>query len=703
MHLNNFFSGRKLGFLLVMALFFMCWNTAPAAEAVGITLEIDGKRVVTDPAPLIINDRTLVPVRVVSEKLGAQVEWREESRTVHIVKGNRSVLLRIDNRLVDYKEGETAYSLCDVPPQILNSRTFVPLRLVSNALGVAVSWDGTSRTVSIDSGITSELTPFFQVFLLNIKPGQVVSSAMELQVGFGDVPPEGSAEVRFQLLDPDTGKGPVIARGSNINGKYTWLPELSDRGPRVLAAGIYDTRGRFLAGHVIPVEMAVVPRVVLTGVANDQTVTGAVSLGAYLNFVAEYVKYEITNQTSGKTFITDEADPQGAYNWSPEMTDNGTAAIRAIAYDASGQAYYSPAVTVKVDVARRLELRGVSAGSVVEKPVTLWPFRNFPVTQVEYLLIAPQTGKEEVLATTGYAGHTWFPGPEKAGTWQLAVRVKDTVGKTYTSDPVYVTVPAAPRLLLQAVGPNQVLTGEVKLKSLSNVALSKIQYMLINPKTGAKKVIAGGSAADSEYSWTPQSTDSGSWNIQAVGSMASGGTVLSEAVPVKVYLGKIYQAQPIIEKSQFLDFVSGLAVESQAVTGMSAALQAAQAILETGWGQSTPVDKYTGLLSNNLFGIKGQGPAGSVISNTWEEYNGTTFRVDANFRAYKNPAQSWADHKSLLLNGSRYESFRAVMNNSTLGAWALKRAGYATDSKYALKLIDLIKRYDLKRLDETGI
>lgn len=115
------------------------------------------------------------------------------------------------------------------------------------------------------------------------------------------------------------------------------------------------------------------------------------------------------------------------------------------------------------------------------------------------------------------------------------------------------------------------------------------------------------------------------------------------------------------------------------------------------------MDKYIGRLSYNLFGIKGQGPTGSVTSNTWGEYNGNTFRADAAFRAYNNLAESWADHKELLLTADRYEPFKAMMNDSTRGAWALRRAGYATDSKYPLKLIEIIKRYDLHLLDEVGI
>jgi flagellum-specific peptidoglycan hydrolase FlgJ len=146
-----------------------------------------------------------------------------------------------------------------------------------------------------------------------------------------------------------------------------------------------------------------------------------------------------------------------------------------------------------------------------------------------------------------------------------------------------------------------------------------------------------------------------------------------------------------------------MAVESREKTGMSAALQTAQAILETGWGQSTPVDKYTGQISKNLFGIKGSGPAGSVTSNTWEEYNGVSYRIDAEFRAYNDPQESWADHKDLLLTRDRYSPFREVMHDSTQGAWALRRCGYATDSKYPLKLIDIIKRYGLEALDNAKI
>jgi flagellum-specific peptidoglycan hydrolase FlgJ len=80
-----------------------------------------------------------------------------------------------------------------------------------------------------------------------------------------------------------------------------------------------------------------------------------------------------------------------------------------------------------------------------------------------------------------------------------------------------------------------------------------------------------------------------------------------------------------------------------------------------------------------------------------------TYHVDADFRAYNNIDESWADHKRILLELSRYEPFRDVMYDSTQGAWAIRRAGYATDPKYPMKLINIIKKYDLEKLDEVGI
>ncbi|MCF8011548.1 MAG: glucosaminidase domain-containing protein [Clostridiales bacterium] len=680
---------------LITVMVVLACGASQGAAAKKTTLVIDGEKINSSPPPVIKNGRTLVPVRLVSETLGARVKWNQENKTVDITKDNSSIKLRINNRLVDYN---TTYGLSDVPPQIFDSRTFVPLRLVSNALGVSVGWDAASKTVYINSNKPADTEPFFDMKIQDINPGQVITESTGLQASF-----RGSAsEIRFLLLDPETGKGPIIARGNSITGIHQWVPDPFYEGSRILAAAVYDSQGNFLAGDVVSVKLNVKPQVTLEGLENHQQITGTASLKPGLNFVASYVKYEITNKDTGNVIVTRKADPQGTYSWAPQYWDNGNTSIRVKAYDRLGQAHYSPPVEVNVSVDKKLALKGVSSGAEIEKPVTLWLSKNFSVSQVEYYLTNPQTSKETTLKrASGYSSFSWFPAPEKAGTWQLAARVKDSAGTTFTTNPITVHVPEKSRLLLNSIGPNQVLSGQVELKSSANVPLNKIEYRLISPG-GDKKVIAGGSSPGKKYTWTPGNNDSGNWQIQAVGTTASR-VITSESIPVRVYTGKVYSSKPVIEKSKFLDFASELAQESQRKTGMSAALQTAQAILETGWGQHSPVDKYSGKTSYNLFGIKGQGPAGSVTSNTWEEYNGKVYHIDAEFRAYNDPKGSWADHKELLLNAKWYDQYRAVMHNSLNGAWALRRDGYATDSQYPLKLINIIEKQNLHRLDHVGI
>ncbi|MDX9872248.1 MAG: stalk domain-containing protein [Clostridia bacterium] len=691
----------RFGLIFLLLAGLLLTASLPVLAADGINLVIDGKRATSSPSPVIINDRTMVPVRLVSESLGATVEWKEETRSVHIAKGSRTGTLWVDNYLFSYADAQANYGLCDVPPMILDNRTFVPLRLVSNLLGVTINWDGNTRTVSIAAATPAAFTPFFDAALSSVPYGQTISGATDLRASAGSV--SGAAELRFFLLDPVTGEGKVVARGANTAGTYRWTPDPATAGPRILAAAFYNAQGAFLGGNALPVVMAVQPQASLLGVNSGQTVTGSVSLRPSLNFSPTYVKYEITNVNSGKVLTTEEMDPYGSYSWAPETMDNGSASLKVTAYDANGNAYDSAPVVVNVAVERKVELKGITSSYKGETPVTLWFSRNFLVSEVVYQLRNLQTGQIELLAPpAGSLSYWWFPLPEKAGQWEMVAQIKDTAGKSYTTAPIVFQLSGKPIVRVETVGPNEVLTGTVKLKALFNTYLSKIEFYLVNPKTGAKKLLAEGDPTQ-EYTWTPAAQDEGYWQIQAVGTQTAGGTVNSEAIPVRIYLGKTYSPVPIIAKDKFQDLVSGMAVSSQKKTGMSAALQAAQAILETGWGQSSPTDKYTGKVSHNMFGIKGSGPAGAVISNTWEEYNGNTFRVDAEFRAYQNPEQSWSDHKDLLLTRERYQPFRDVMHNSTEGAWALKRCGYATDSKYPIKLINIINQYGLAKLDEVKI
>lgn len=702
-NLLKIFRCRLIIALIMIFAFSLCIAPKSYAADSSVNLKIDGQVITGLPKPFIENSRTLVPIRIVSEQLGAEVKWNNDDRTVEIIKNSRSVLLRIDSNLIKYVvNGEKIYNLSDIAPHIIKDRTFVPLRLVSNALGVGISWDNDTRTVIVDSSQTSDVAPFFDMKITSVTEGQTITGITSLQSSFPNGLPAGASEIKYLLLNPETSKGYIIGRGKDLDAAYSWLPSFDDSGEKILVAAVYDVNGKLLSGDSVSVQLNLVPEVALTGIVENQIIVeDKVPLNAYLNFSASYVKYEMINIDNGAVYISPELDPKGAFNMIPVMEDNGNMSVRVIAYDSSGNSYPSQPVHVIVNVARKLSLGGVAAGKIIDGPVTLSTFRNFEVSETEYAFIDTQTGEECSLYKSGYGSYSWFPGPEMNGSKQMFVRVKDTAGNVYASAPVPVTVSCSPSLLVQGIGPGQVITGTVSLKSSSNVTLDSIKYTLINSKTGAKKVIAGGINVD--YSFTPVASDEGQCSIMAEGYYGGNKVIVTEKIPVTIYLKPTYKAQPIIEKSKFLGMASEISKVEMKKTGMSAALQTAQAILETGWGQSVPVDKYNGQFSNNLFGVKGTGSAGSVISNTWEEYNGVSYRIDAKFRAYNNIKESWEDHNALLLTAERYGIYRDVMHDSTQGAWALRRAGYATDSKYPMKLMEIIKLYNLKELDKVGI
>lgn len=133
-------------------------------------------------------------------------------------------------------------------------------------------------------------------------------------------------------------------------------------------------------------------------------------------------------------------------------------------------------------------------------------------------------------------------------------------------------------------------------------------------------------------------------------------------------------------------------------TGVLASVTVAQAILESGWGQST----LASAPYYNLFGIKqGTGWQGSIVNmNTSEYVNGKWVTVLAPFRSYRSQMASFQDHTNFLLANSRYAA-NGVINAKNYVAMAngLQAAGYATAPTYASTLISLVERYNLQSLD----
>jgi hypothetical protein len=123
-----------------------------------LTIQLDGKNVATDVAPYIdANSRTMVPVRFISEALGAEVGWDANSQTVTVTKGPTVIKLTIGSRQIITNGIATTM---DTAAIVKDGRTFVPVRYIAEALGLTVSWDGATKTVFLTtSGVASTPTP----------------------------------------------------------------------------------------------------------------------------------------------------------------------------------------------------------------------------------------------------------------------------------------------------------------------------------------------------------------------------------------------------------------------------------------------------------------------------------------------------------------------------------------------------------------
>ncbi len=120
-----------------------------------ITLKINGTPLFFDVPPVIINDRTLVPSRGLFEQLGATVEWKNNTRQVVITLEETEVILTIDAAAAKVN-GEVV--MMDMPAKIINDRTMIPVRFVSEHLGMKVGWDGTTKTVTVDQNFQFTIT-----------------------------------------------------------------------------------------------------------------------------------------------------------------------------------------------------------------------------------------------------------------------------------------------------------------------------------------------------------------------------------------------------------------------------------------------------------------------------------------------------------------------------------------------------------------
>ena len=132
------------------------FNVVYASSPIGIS--INGRTIASDVSPVMENGRTLVPIRVISENLGAEVKYDAPTKQVTITKDSTNLVLTLNQKQI-IVNGNT--QTIDVPAKAVKGRTLVPIRVVSENLNCTTVWDANKKMVIIttdgaDTGIGTD-------------------------------------------------------------------------------------------------------------------------------------------------------------------------------------------------------------------------------------------------------------------------------------------------------------------------------------------------------------------------------------------------------------------------------------------------------------------------------------------------------------------------------------------------------------------
>ena len=177
-----------------------------------LSVEINGKKIEFDVLPQIVEGRTMVPFRKIGEELGAKVDWDDSTKTVSLELNGQTVKLTIGKSMITV---DGADKELDVPAMIIDGRTLVPVRAITEAFGCDVAWDDATKTVSltVKEPETIEEIEGAVITMANAEAGSEKYGFLGSGCKFGVVP------------DPDNENNNVYFANATVTDKtsYTYI------------------------------------------------------------------------------------------------------------------------------------------------------------------------------------------------------------------------------------------------------------------------------------------------------------------------------------------------------------------------------------------------------------------------------------------------------------------------------------------------
>ncbi len=207
-------------FFIAITLVFTMFSSVNVFAIDPVYVKLNGVPIVYEDAqPQIMNQRAMVPFRKTAETLGATVEWNKQTETATFKKGNRVVVHTMRSKIITVNGNALTF---DTPSAVVQNRTMMPVRMLSEALGNVVTWDNSTRTVNIvaDEPLVMSIIPD----KTSVNSGEKINIAITAN----------STTDRIKILDIN-GNNSVVAEvntySTNVDGSrlfsIPWTPSVS--------------------------------------------------------------------------------------------------------------------------------------------------------------------------------------------------------------------------------------------------------------------------------------------------------------------------------------------------------------------------------------------------------------------------------------------------------------------------------------------
>lgn len=223
---------KKVKVMFILALtFLLVLPSFTFANNQPIKITIDGVSLQADQMPIIVNGRTLVPLRAIFEALGARVVYEPATKKITATRNNTTIVLHVGS---DRAYVNNQLRVLDVPAQTVSGRTLVPVRFVSEALGDDVKYNAVAREVVITT--SSNIT---------VRDVNDFGDGRDLEVSFSRATDESKVD-HYRIFVVKTSKASsfTLAQANQTHSsQYTYVAKDGKNIRRTLASNALDTDG----------------------------------------------------------------------------------------------------------------------------------------------------------------------------------------------------------------------------------------------------------------------------------------------------------------------------------------------------------------------------------------------------------------------------------------------------------------------------